>query len=138
MNNHWHTNFPVTQDGPVKFRYHMLPHDGYDVVQANRFGLEQSQPLVHVPADKNPQVTPVVAINNHKVYITILKPTENGGAAIIRLRSLSDTTEVVNLTFPGGIPKSVHLCEFDEDATTPVTNSITLLPYGMATLKVQY
>ena len=56
MNNHWHTNFPLTQDGPVQFRYRLYPHEAYDVVEANRFGMEQSQPLVYVTADKDPQV----------------------------------------------------------------------------------
>ena len=64
MNNHWHTNFPLTQDGPVAFRYRIHPHGGYDAVAANRFGLEQAQPLVHVTADKNPDVKPVVAVDN--------------------------------------------------------------------------
>ncbi|MEI6176298.1 MAG: glycoside hydrolase family 38 C-terminal domain-containing protein, partial [Verrucomicrobiota bacterium] len=49
MNNHWHTNFPLTQDGPVTFRYRIRPHaGGYDAAAANRFGLEQAQPLAHV------------------------------------------------------------------------------------------
>jgi alpha-mannosidase len=30
MNNHWFTNFPLTQDGPVTFRYRILPHGPYD------------------------------------------------------------------------------------------------------------
>ena len=30
-NNHWHTNFPLTQDGPVTFRYRILSHEEYDV-----------------------------------------------------------------------------------------------------------
>ena len=45
MNNHWFTNFPLTQDGPVTFRYRILPHGVYDASMANRFGLEQAQPL---------------------------------------------------------------------------------------------
>ena len=44
MNNHWHTNFPLTQDGQVTFRYRMLPHGAYDAARANRFGMEQAQP----------------------------------------------------------------------------------------------
>ena len=65
--------FPLTQDGPVAFRYRIHPHGGYDAVAANRFGLEQAQPLVHVTADKNPDVKPVVAVDNRDVYVTVLK-----------------------------------------------------------------
>ncbi len=54
MNNHWHTNFPLTQDGPVTFRYRILPHGAYDAAAANRFGLEQAQALAHVAANTDP------------------------------------------------------------------------------------
>ncbi len=40
MNNHWFTNFPLTQDGPVEFRYRILPHGAFDAALANRFGLD--------------------------------------------------------------------------------------------------
>ena len=64
MNNHWHTNFPLTQDGPVTFRYRILPHGAYDAAAANRFGLEQAQPLAHVAANDNPNLNPLVAVDN--------------------------------------------------------------------------
>lgn len=138
MNNHWHTNFPLTQDGPVQFRYRLLPHNGYDAVQANQFGLEQSQPLVHVATDKDPKIEPLIQIDNDQVYITILKSTEKAGEVIIRLRSLSDKNEKVSLTFPGGTPASIDLCELEEQSGSAIDTSLTMLPYGMTTLKAQF
>jgi alpha-mannosidase len=50
MNNHWHTNFPLSQEGKVLFRYKIFPHNnGYNADMASKFGMEQSQPLIVVP-----------------------------------------------------------------------------------------
>ncbi len=76
MNNHWFTNFPLTQDGPVTFRYRIMMHNTtYDVVAANKFGMEQAQPFIHVAANKDPKIKPLIAVDNQKVYVTIIKVT---------------------------------------------------------------
>lgn len=136
MNNHWHTNFPLTQDGPVEFRYRLMPHASYDVVQSNRFGLEQSQPLVHVSANADPCVIPMVNVDNNNVYVTILKPLEDANESIIRLRSVSDKAEIVNLSFSGKTPSSVTVCELEQNPGKPIDTPITILPYGMITIKL--
>ena len=138
MNNHWHTNFPLTQDGPVAFRYRIHPHGGYDAVAANRFGLEQAQPLVHVTADKNPDVKPVVAVDNRAVYVTVLKSTGKDNEMIVRLRSVSDKEETVALDFPARRPSSVSLCTLEEQPGQAVERTLTMRPYGMATLKLTF
>ncbi len=137
MNNHWITNFPLTQEGPVGFRYRILPHGKYDVVTANRFGMEQAQPLAHVSADKNPQINPLVAIDNNKVCLTIIKPLGDGGEALLRLRSISAQQETVNMTFPAGAPKSINVCPVGEKPGGPVAGSISILPYGIMTLRLK-
>ena len=134
MNNHWHTNFPLTQDGSVKFRYRILPHGSYNVTTANRFGMEQSQPLVHVAANKNPQVKPFVEIDNENVVVSILKSID-GKNIIVRLRSLSCKQEKVQVSFATK-PKSVYRCDVEEEPSVLVNGSINILPYGMITLKV--
>ena len=138
MNNHWITNFPLTQDGPVLFRYRILPHGSYDTAAANRFGLEQAQPLAHVAANGNPKLNPLVAVDNDRVCVTILKPTGDGKAAIVRLRSLSDKAESVNLSFPAGTPKSVSLCALEELPGEPLAGAISLLPFGVITLRIEF
>ncbi|AOW10592.1 glycoside hydrolase family 38 C-terminal domain-containing protein [Flavobacterium gilvum] len=138
MNNHWHTNFPLTQDGPVSFRYRLMPHGEFNPLEANRFGLEQSQPLVHVLTEKDPKTKPLLIIDNEKVIVTILKQGEKEGEMIVRLRSLSDKTETANISFPSISPKSVNVCEIEENAGASVSNSVSILPYGMMTIKVQF
>ncbi len=139
MNNHWHTNFPLTQDGPVAFRYRLFPHEGAGIVAANRFGLEQAQPLVHVMTDKNPAVKPLVAVDNDAVYVTVLKSTDRDDELILRLRSLSAEEETVRLDFPSRRPASVRRCESEEIPGAEVgSEGVKLLPYGMATLWVAF
>jgi alpha-mannosidase len=138
MNNHWHTNFPLTQDGPVTFRYRILPHGIYNAAAANRFGLEQAQPLAHVAANGNPNLKPLVGVDNDHVCVTILKPTADGKAAIVRLRSLSDKPETVKLSFPAGAPKSVRVCTLEENPGKTAGENIPLLPYGLVTLRIEF
>ena len=70
--------------------------------------------------------------------MTILKPTADGKATIVRLRSLSDQPETVKLTFPAGPPKSVRVCPLDENPGEPVGTIIKLLPYGLITLRLEF
>lgn len=138
MNNHWHTNFPLTQDGPAPFRYRIWLHGPYDAAAANRFGLEQAQPLAHVAANNNPKLNPLVAVDNDHVCVTILKPSADGKATIVRLRSLSGNPETVTLSFPAGTPKSVRICHQEVTPGTAVSGCLTLLPYGLITLSIEF
>lgn len=138
MNNHWHTNFPTTQDGPVTFRYRLYPHEKFDVVSANRFGLGQAQPLVHVMANKNPHLFPVLAIDNESVYATILKSTNHDQELVVRLRSLSDKEEQVILTYPSNQPSRVRVCRLEEIPGEEVNGPLTMKPYGQMTLKIEF
>ncbi len=137
MNNHWITNFPLTQDGPVTFRYRIMPHGAYDVAAANRFGLEQAQPLAHVAANNNPALKPFVTLDGSPaITATILKSTSEAKSVILRLRSVSDKDETVNLAWPAGMPKSVDICETQETPAHPVNGSIIIPANGFLTLKV--
>ena len=137
MNNHWHTNFPLTQDGPVTFRYRILPHGAYDATTVNHFGLEQAQPLAHVTANQNPGIRPWLDVDNDHVCVTILKPSNDGKATIVRLRSLSDKEETVKLIYPAKRPKSIHVCSLEETPGEIAGQTITLRPYGLLTLRVE-
>ena len=137
MNNHWFTNFPLTQDGPVTFRYRILPHGVYDAASANRFGLEQAQPLIAFAAKNNAIQKSLVAIEGSSaVTVSILKSQSGKNSAILRLRSVSDRDETIRLTWPRGNPSTVNLCETEEVAGPRVNNDLIVPANGMTTLKV--
>ncbi|HVI44612.1 MAG TPA: glycoside hydrolase family 38 C-terminal domain-containing protein [Chitinophaga sp.] len=138
LNNHWHTNFPLFQEGKLRFRYRILPHQhGYDAVKANRFGLEQSQPLVATPVKERANIKPLVKIDNDKIFISVVKTSADGNSMIIRLRSLSEKPESVTLTFPSFVPKSVRTCIADEVPGEEIGGEVNMLPYGIATLIIE-
>ena len=137
LNNHWYTNFPLQQGGVMSFHYQILPHAGYDAVAANRFGLEQNRALVAIPTEKNPVDKPLVAIDNPRVAISNLKPSEDAKAVILRIRSVSDQPETVHLSWPGGQPKSVHLCLADEEPGAISDGTVVMLPYGVVSLRIE-
>ena len=110
LNNHWHTNFPLSQDGVLTFRYGILPHNtGYDVVAANRFGLEQARPLICAPSREARSINPPISIDNPKVVISSIETAADGQSLDVTLRSLSDRQETVGVTTAGGTQKSLIL-----------------------------
>jgi len=137
MNNHWFTNFPLTQDGPVTFRYRILPHGAYDAGLANHFGLEQSQPLIALAANNNAISKSLIVIEAPStVTSSMLKSTDEVNTTILRLRSVSGKPETVRLSWPAGNPKSVHNCETEEIAGKKVGDEITVPANGFTTLKI--
>jgi len=136
MNNHWFTNFPLTQDGPVTFRYRILPHGTYNAASANRFGMEQAQPLVALAANCNAISKPLIALEGSPaITVSILKSTAEVKTVILRLRSVSDTNETVRLSWPDGDPISVNICEDDEVPGMKVSSEVKVPANGFLTLK---
>ena len=132
LNNHWHTNFPLSQDGIVSFRYRILPHNSkFDAASANRFGLEQAQPLI-ATALKKGVVTeqPFTIEGSSKVYVSIIKSGSGNETSRIRLRSVSDKDETVKLVWKSRKPKSVTLNGAD------VLNEVQVPAKGFVTLEL--
>jgi hypothetical protein len=139
MNNHWFTNTPLTQEGPVEFRYRILVHGRYDPVTVVRFATEQSQPLIALAADKNPVTEPILAVTNDRVTVTILKSTADGKGAILRLRSLSAKDELVKLSWPARTPRSVRVCDRGEEpGKRDASSDVTVPQMGFVTLRVEW
>ena len=138
LNNHWHTNFPLSQQGILNFRYRILPHaHTYDAVKANRFGLEQAQPLIATPVKTNVAGKVPLTIDNLNVFISIVKTSADGKSVIVRLRSLSANPEVVHLSFPSSKPASIRACIADEIPGKELGSTLNMLPYGITSLIIE-
>lgn len=141
LNNHWHTNFPLSQEGKITFRYRVWPHSsGYNAGLANRFGLEQAQPLIVSPVKGNIQSKPVVALTGSaNISISILKTDSTGNSTIVRLRSVSDKDEMAKLSWPVRRPASIHVCDQGEEAEKlKIGNGVTVPAMGSVTLRVEW
>jgi hypothetical protein len=134
LNNHWHTNFPLSQEGIVTFRYRILPHNsGYDPVIANSFGVEQSQPLIAVPVKQNIYPgQPFTIEGTDKVFVSVIKAGSNGEPSRIRLRSISGIDEKVIIHWKNLKPSSVYLSGQKNG------NEITVPAMGFVTLELRY
>lgn len=117
LNNHWHTNFPLSQDGLIKFEYRVLPGKGaYDVAKANTFGMEQIQPMIAIPvADDFKYRQNMTLAGDDAIVVSMVKTINEGKSQIVRLRSVSKTDHDVTLTWKERAPKNVTLCEFNEE-----------------------
>ncbi|HCU20574.1 MAG: hypothetical protein A2X04_16685 [Bacteroidetes bacterium GWF2_41_9] len=134
LNNHWHTNFPLNQEGVVSFRYRILPHNTkYDAASANRFGLEQAQPLIATNLKKD-VITgePFTVEGSSSIYVTIIKSGNGSEPSKIRLRSVSDKPESVTLVWKSLKPQSVKL------NGAAVISEIIVPAKGFVTLDVVY
>jgi alpha-mannosidase len=139
MNNHWYTNTPQTQDGPVIFRYRVLPHGPFDSAKTDRFGLEQAQPLIPVLCDTDPLDDPLVFINSSRVNINMLKSMAGGRSVVFRLQSLSGRDENIALSWPHKEPVSVYICDKAEEPGDKITNGRILVPaMGIVTLYAEW
>lgn len=130
LNNHWGTNFPLEQGGLIDLHYGILPHKAYDAVVAQRFGMEENRPLIAVPVAEKPVTNSWVRINNPKVFISILKQSDDGKGMILRLRSVSDKPEKVGLNWTNGMPGKLYNCLADEKPIHEIKDDQTILPFG--------
>lgn len=139
MNNHWFTNTPLTQDGPVEFRYRITLHGGYDGSRADQFGTAQTQPLIAFAADKNPVSVPIIAMAGDEAAVTMLKSTADGKALIVRLRSFSMKDAQVTLSWPARQPRSVTICERGEErGRVEAGNHVTVPAMGFVWVRAEW
>jgi hypothetical protein len=133
MNNHWFTNYKADQEGPTTFRYALLPHQQYDPIAAQRFGIEQSQPLVAVEAGDAPSEKPLLVLDTPDVIVASVKPAAEGGqreAWVIRLFAAAGRPANVHLSWPRRQPARVWLSNLAEERVKPL--SLPAGPVDMA------
>ena len=138
MNNYWETNYKASQEGPTTFRYSLEPHGPFDRAAAVRFGIEQSRPLVVVPADpQTPPRSSMLRVEPDEVIVTSVKPSVSGQAMMVRLLNVGDTPVKARVIWNDPIPKRItHSSPFEEPGE-PIDDRIELPPNGIITLRAE-
>jgi len=139
LNNHWHTNFPLSQEGVIQFRYSLMPHaSNYDAVVSNRFGMEQVQTLVACPVKSEIKLKPPVKIvASSTITLSSLITSSDGKSSLIRLRSVSTKDEPVKLIWPGSHPKTIQLIDEGTDPhLAKIQNEVIVPSMGLVTLYI--
>ena len=138
MNNYWETNYKASQEGPTTFRYSLEPHGPFDRAAAVRFGIEQSRPLVVVPADRQTPLRPsMLRVEPDEVIVTSLKPSMSGRALMVRLLNVGDMPVKARVIWNDPIPKRVTNSSPFEEPGEPIGDRIELPPSGIVTLRAE-
>ena len=136
MNNYWETNYKADQEGPTVFRYALQPHGRLDPAAAQRFGVEQSQPLVAAPADAGSPLLPSrLQVDPAGVIVTAFKPSQDGGAWIVRLFNASGRSQQVSLNWADPAPGAVCLSGLDESGGEELSGPVEMSPWEIVTLR---
>lgn len=141
LNNHWYTNFRLSQDGKINFKYRVLPHIGtYDVVRSHRFAMEQYRPLVAVQTRKEfKPKNPFSIDGSDKIVLSNYQIQDNGKSNTIRLLSLSENDEEVSLLWAKKQPKSITYVDNGEKIKLPKKETrITVPAKGIRTLQIEW
>jgi len=138
MNNYWETNYKAAQEGPTTFRYAIRPHSGFDGAHATRFGAEISEPLIPVPGAGRSLPRPsLLHIQPNDVVATILKPSRDGKAWILRLFNPTQNPHKVTLNWSKPAPRKVFLSNFAEERGALLDEPIEMMPYEIVTVRAQ-
>ena len=139
MNNYWETNYKASQEGPTMFRYAIRPHRGFDGAEATRFGVEMSQPLIPAAGLGQSAHRPsLLRIQPDDVVASILKPSRDGRAWILRLFNPTETSHGVTLAWSEPSPAKVFLSDLAEKERDPLGERIEMAPYEIVTVRAQF
>lgn len=138
MNNHWGTNYRAWQEGPVLFRYVLIPHGAFDQAAAARLALASGQPLVPVRARGSaPLAVPPLTIDPPEVLLVGLKPADNGQAWILRLWNAGDQPVSAQLRWNGPEKAVFWLSDLSEEPRQRIEGALPCPPLGLKTVRVE-
>lgn len=136
MNNHWHTNYRAEQEGPVVFRYFIIPHLHQEPGRAARAALEMSQPLLVLAArGDEPAQRPFVSVSG--ALVTSFKPAEDGKAWIIRLFGVSGENGHAMLEWSRS-PKAIWLSDASEKPLLAAAAPFEVPAWSIVTLRADF
>lgn len=138
MNNHWGTNYRAYQEGLTRFRFILRPYRRSDPAENSRFATGFSQPLIPVAArGEKPVASPLLTVSGEDVFVTGLKPSDDGRAIIVRLFGASGKNESVRLKWKSAQPTAVFLSDTSEKAGAKVGGRISVPAGGLVTLRAE-
>ena len=138
MNNYWHTNYKASQDGPVTVRYAVQPHGLFNAAEAYRFGIEQSHPLLVVPAlGAVSGNASLFTLSTPNVVATSVKPCRDGKGVMVRLYNAGGRPEQVTMTWRAGGAVKVFDSSPAEKGGAPVRWPLEMPAFGIVTLRCE-
>lgn len=141
LNNHWHTNFPLSQSGVIRYTYRLRPHAVFRTEEANRFGMEQFRPLTARRVKAGFRLGSMPQIEGSKgVILSTCKTLDRGKGKLVRLQSVSDKDEEIVIRWSGRQPKHLWATGADGGGGTSLKAGQTLhiKPRTLYTLRAEW
>ncbi len=127
MNNYWETNYLAAQEGPVSFRYSMIPHHEFDAVVSEKKGIESRQPLIVVPVTKNQTpINPDFKIEDNGIIIFAAEIIFPSGETLIKLYNSSDQNQKLNWIIR---PGEIFSCDAEGNNQDKIKESLVFKPH---------
>ena len=138
MNNSWHTNYKAEQEGTAVFRYALRAHKKFDHAQAYRFGVEQSQPLVVIPAEAKGSSlsSPFQLAAGSPVAVTSIRPSRDGQSLLVRLYNPTPIPQRAAIQWKKGPAPRAAICTADETEIGALPGEIDFEPFDVKTIKI--
>src|SRR5208283_5154583 len=136
MNNYWHTNYKADQEGPVTFSYSILPHAGFNVLDAAKFGVERRQPLIVAAADesKAPR-TSLIQLSSPDVLVSSIKPVGGGKSWLVYLYNPTEKAQRVGMRWNNRRPLGIQSSNASGEAGSPIKD-FDLAPFDSSYLRI--
>jgi hypothetical protein len=138
MNNYWHTNYTADQEGSATTHYTVTPHGGFNPVDAYRWGVESSQPLiVRTGSDATSPVGTLFALSEPSIVVTSLMPSVDGNAVMVRLFNAGAAEQLFSVVWKRFVPSGVYLSSPAETKDAGAGDQLKLPAYGIVTLRCE-
>lgn len=124
MNNYWETNYCAYQEGITSFTYVLKPHGRFNSLEAEKFGMEQSQALIAMKGSEN-QFNPTFELSDNGLIVKGLKPVDNG--ILVHLYNPSGKPEQVKWN---KVPKAIYLSNYDGEKLKPFDQEYVVPAFG--------
>ena len=138
LNNYWHTNYKADQEGEIVFRYAITPHGPFDPAEAEKGGIDASQPLLPVPhREKAAQGHALLTIEPSSVIATALKPAADGKGWILHLYNAGRGTSGLRLEWHGTDRREFYRSDLTERRGEAAGFPVVMPPSGITILRIE-
>ena len=137
MNNYWHTNYKADQEGPVVFRYSILPHGLFKAEDVARFGREQRQPLIVTFADVTRRpVGSLFTLGPSKVVVSSIRPLPGGASWLLYVYNPTSQAQKVDLLWNKAMPVVISRSDLFGAAGDRIEGEFEVLAFGTMYVRV--
>lgn len=138
MNNIWFVNYKGYQEGPVSFRYVLLPHKGFDLTSTQQKAISIHQPLL-ISTEVTAKESHLFSLDGDaSIMHTAFQALPNKEGWIIRLWNCSENAATTKLKWKSKVPvEYFHISEARNSERLDPEKEISLGPFEVRTLELR-